>query len=43
MTLEVATAVFGALFVFCLVLLVFGDGQLPMLAAKNPIGFTPPA
>jgi len=38
------TAAAGALFVFCLILLIFGDGSsgLALPAPKNPIGFTPP-
>jgi hypothetical protein len=45
MTLEIVTAAAGALFLFCLVLLIFGDGRggLALPAPKNPIGFTPPA
>jgi len=44
-TLELVTAAAGAVFVFCLILLVFGDGRggVALPVPKNPIGFTPPA
>lgn len=43
MTLELATATAGALFVFFLILLIFGTGKngSPSLSPKNPIGFSP--
>ncbi|MEX2645045.1 MAG: hypothetical protein WD249_02160 [Gaiellaceae bacterium] len=42
MTLEIVTAVAGAVFLFCLVLLIFGDGRGGLPVPRNPIGFSPP-
>jgi hypothetical protein len=45
MTLEIVAAAAGALFLFCLVLLIFGNGRggVALPVPKNPIGFAPPS